>query len=238
MGAVDFEGDLADALTVLAQFGVDGIAALRAFGVFAFELLHGLGMLLHLFAEGIELGVEFGALLLDGGELAGQNQAQFGAHFFAQARIALGFGGLALERIHLARDFVEDVVDAGEVQLGIFQARLGQALLGFEFRDPCGFFENCAAVGGTAAQNLTDASLLDQRVGLRAQAGAHEQFLDVAEAAEFTVQQIFAVAGAKQAARDHDFPGAKLLLVELAAANLEHNVAERRYRPTRRSAVR
>ena len=82
-------------------------------------------MLLHLFGEGIELRVEFGALLLDGGEPAGQNQVQLGAHFFAQARIALSFGGLALQRIHLARDFVEDVVDAGEVQLGVFEASLG-----------------------------------------------------------------------------------------------------------------
>ena len=37
VGAVDFEGDLADAVTVVAQFGVDGIATLRAFGVFGFE---------------------------------------------------------------------------------------------------------------------------------------------------------------------------------------------------------
>ncbi len=224
VGAVDFEGDLADAVAVLAQLGFDGVAALGALGVLGFELLHGLGAMLHFFGEGIELRIEFGAFLLDGGELAGQNQAQLGAHFFAQARIALGLGGLALQRIHLARDFVEDVVDAGQVQLGVFQAGFGEALLGFEFRDARGFFENRAAVGGTAAEDLADASLLDERVGLGAEAGAHEQFLNVAQAAEFAVQQIFAVAGAEQAARDHDFAGAELLLVELAAANFQHNV--------------
>jgi hypothetical protein len=70
--------------------------------------------------------------------------------------------------------------------------------------------------------------LLDERVRLRAQAGAHEQFLNVAQAAEFAVQQIFAVAGAKQAAGDDDFSGAELLLVELAAADFQHNVRSHR----------
>ena len=156
-------------------------------------------------ASDVELRIKFRAFLLDGGELAGQHQAQFGAHFFAQARVALGFGGLALEGIHLPRDFVEDVVDTGQVELGVFQARFGQTLLGLEFRDPGGLFEDGAAVRRTAAEDLPNASLFDQRVGFRPEARAHEQFLNVAQAAEFAVQQIFAVAGAEQAARDHDF---------------------------------
>ena len=227
VGAVDFERDLADAVAVLAQLGFDGVAALRALAVLGFELLHGLGAMLHFLGEGVELGIEFGALLLDCGELAGQHEAQLGAHLLAQPGVALGLRGLALQRIHLARDFVEDVVDAGQIQLGVFEARFGETLLGLELRDAGGFFENRAAIGGTAAEDLADASLLDERVGLGAQAGAHEQFLNVAQAAELAVQQIFAVAGAEQAARDHDFAGVELLLVELAAANLQDDVRSR-----------
>ena len=139
-------------------------------------------------------GIESHAFLIHLRELAGQHDAQFGAHLVAQSGIALRLAGLALQRIHLPRDFFENVVDAVQVLLGIFQARFGQALLGLEFRDPGGFFNDGAAVGGTAAQNLPDASLLDQRVGLGAEARAHEQFLDVAQAAQFSIQQVFAVA--------------------------------------------
>ena len=188
------------------------------------KLLHGFGAVLHVFGEGVELGVEFGAFLLDRGKLAGQHHAQLGPHLLAQLGVALGLGGLALQRIHLARDFVENIVDAGEIQLGIFEAGFGETLLGFELRDSRGFFENRAAVGGTAAENLADASLLDQGVGFRAEAGAHEEFLNVAQAAEFAVEQVFAVAGAEQAARDYDFSCAELLLVEFAAADLEHDL--------------
>ena len=58
-------------------------------------------------------------------------------------------------------------------------------------------FNHRAAIGRTAAQNLPDASLLDERVRLRPQARAHEQFLNVAQAAELPVEKIFAVAGAE-----------------------------------------
>ena len=112
--------------------------------------------------------------------------------------------GLALQRIHLPRDFLEDVIDAGQVLLGVFEARFGQPLLGLELGDAGSFFDDGAAVGGTAAQDLPDASLLDQGVGLRPQTGAHEEFLNIAQAAELAVQQVFAFAGAEQAAGDHD----------------------------------
>ena len=149
-------------------------------------------------------------------------------------RIALGLGGLALQRIHLPRDFLENVIHAGQVQLGVFQARFGQPLLGLELGDAGGLFDDGAAIRGTAAQDLPDASLLDQGVGFRPQAGPHEQFLNIAQAAQLAVQQVFAVAGAEQAAGDHDLARVKLLLVELAAANLQHDL--RRRRSCRRSA--
>ena len=156
--------------------------------------------------------VERCALLLQLGELAGQHQAQFGPHLLAQLGVTLRLRRLALERIHLPRDFLENVIHAGQVQLGVFQTRFRQPLLGFEFGDAGSFFDDGPAVGGTAAQDLPDASLLDQRVGLRAQPGTHEQFLDIAQAAQLAVQQIFAFAGAEQPPVDHDLPSLKLLL--------------------------
>ena len=114
-GAIDFKRDLADAVAVLAKLGFDGVTSLGAVGVLGFEMLHGFGAMLDFLGERVDLRVEFRALLFESGELAGQDEAQLGAHFVAQARIALGFRSLPLQRIHLARDFFENVVDAGEV---------------------------------------------------------------------------------------------------------------------------
>ncbi len=170
-------------------------------------------------------------------ELAGQQHAQLGAHLIAQLGITLGLRRLPLQRIHLARDFVEDVVDARQVQPGVFQARLGQPLAGLELRDASGFFDDGAAVGRLAAQNLPDAPLLDDGVRLRSQAGAHEDVLDIAQAAELAVQQVLALAGAEQAARNHDLARFECAL-ELAAANLEHYVRNGRRLLLRHSAAR
>ena len=156
-------------------------------------------------------------------ELAGQHDAQLGAHFVAQLRIALGLGGLALQRVHLPRDFVEDVVDARQVQLGVFQTSFGQPLARLVLGDAGGLFDDGAAVSRLAAEDLPDAALLDDGVGLGAQAGAHEDVLNVAQAAELAVQQVFAFAGAEQAAGDLDLSGLEGAL-ELAAANLENHL--------------
>ena len=172
----------------------------------------------------IDLRVERDAFLIHLGELAGENDAQFGAHFVAQLGIALSFAGLALERVHLARDFFENVIDAVQVRLCIFESRFGETFFRLEFRDARCLFNNRPAVGRTAAEDLANASLLDERIGLRPKAGAHEEFLNVAQAAEFSIQQVFAVAAAEQAARHGNFSGMVLLLVEFAAADLENNL--------------
>src|SRR5271163_4638116 len=222
--AVNFQHNLAQPVTILTKFSLYRVAALRALAVLTFELLYGLAAMLHLFRQRIKLRIEFGAFLVNSGKLTREDDAQLRAHFFPQTRIALGLRRLAFQRIHLPRDFFKNVVDAVQVQLGVFQARLGETLLAFEFGDAGRLLENRAAVRGTAAQDLADAALFNQRVRLRAQARAHEKFLNVAQAAEFSIQQIFAVAGAEQAARDHDFSAVKLLLVEFAATDLQHNV--------------
>ena len=226
--AIAFDCDLVEAVAILPRLGLDRVAALRALGVLGFRLLHALGLLADLLAQLMDLGIEGHALLVHLGELAGQHHPQLGAHLVAQSGIALGLAGLALERVHLPRDFFENVVDAVQVRLGVFETRFGETLFRLEFGDSGRLFDDGAAVRRTAAQNLTDASLLDERVRLRAEARAHEHFLDVAQAAELSVQQVFAVAAAEQPARDRNFSGLVLLLLEFAAADLQNHLGPSR----------
>ncbi len=139
--------------------------------------------------------------------LAGKHDAEAAFEFGLELAVALGFGGLALERIDLARDLFEDVVDARQILLGAFQLGLGQALAGLELGDAGGLFDDRAAVLRLRAENLADAALLDDGVAFRAEAGAHEEILDIAQAGGAAIDQIFALAGAEQAAGDGDLAG-------------------------------
>ena len=130
-------------------------------------------------------------------KLARQHHPQLGSHFVAQPGIALSLGRLPLQRIHLSRHFFKNVIDPRKILLGIFETRLSQPFLGLEFGDARGLFDNGPAICGTAAQNLANASLLNQRVGLRSQARTHKQFLDVPQPAQFPIQQVFAISCAK-----------------------------------------
>src|ERR1700732_4146281 len=125
-----------------------------------FRFVDAFSLLSNLLAQLMDLGIESHAFLIHLSELAGEHDSKFGAHLIAQPGIALGLAGLSLERVHLPRDFFEDVIQAVEVSFGIFESRLGKTLLRLEFRDARGFFDDGTAVRRTAAQNLTDASLL------------------------------------------------------------------------------
>ena len=151
LAALGFQGDLAQAIAILAGFGFDGVAALGALGMLGLGLLHALGEFANFGAKPLHLAIERHALGVHDRELAGEHNPQLGAHFVAQAAVALGLAGLAFERIHLARDFFEDVIDAVEILFRLFEAGFGEALFGFEFRDAGGLFDDVAAVGGTAA---------------------------------------------------------------------------------------
>ena len=58
---------------------------------------------------------------------------------------------------------------------------------------------------GPRAENQADLALLDDGVGLGAQARVHQQLVDVAQPAGVTVDQVFALARAIQPAGDLDF---------------------------------
>ena len=195
--------------------------------VLRFKRLHLGRALLHFFRQSVQLRVQLCALLFHGGELTGQYQPKLGSHFIPQASVTLRLGSLSLQRVHLPRDFLEDIIHPVQVELGIFQPGFREPLLGLKLRDSGSFFKNVAAVCWTAAQDLPDSALLNQRVRLRPEAGAHEQFLNIAQPAKLAVQQIFAIPRAEQPPRDHNLSRAKLLLVEFAAANLQNYVASR-----------
>ena len=65
MGAIGFQLDLIQALTVFPNFDFDGVAALRTLALLGFELLDALAALASLFGKGIDLGIDLGACGLE-----------------------------------------------------------------------------------------------------------------------------------------------------------------------------
>ncbi len=129
--------------------------------------------------------------------------AQPGAVFL----IALRLGGLQFHRAELLLDFVEDVAQALQVLVDALQFPQRLDLAGLEAADAGGFFENSAPLLGRGLQQHVDAALLDDAVGVVPGAAAEEEVLDVLEAADLAVDEVFALAGAVDAARDLDFVG-------------------------------
>ena len=112
----------------------------------------------------------------------GKHLADDAAHLVANFRIAARLGGLALQRAELFFHFDDDVVHARKIQLGGFQLGFAEALLRLEFGDAGGFFDDGAAFHGLGGEDLADAALLDDGVGIGAESHAHEHFLNVAQA--------------------------------------------------------
>ena len=103
-------------------------------------------------------------------------------HLRAQLFVTARLRRLPLERIHLPPDFFQNVEHARKILPRAFELRFRQPLARFVFADARRFFNDGAAVGGLVRKNLADAALLDDGVAFRAQAGAAEQILNVAQA--------------------------------------------------------
>ena len=125
--------------------------------------------------------------------------------FLHQRLVAPRLAGLPLERDDLALDLAEDVREPQEVGLGLLQLADGLALVGLELGDAAGFFEYLPAILGAGAEDLVDAALLHEGVGAGADAGIHEQPLDVLQPAGGLVDEVLALAGAEHATGDGDF---------------------------------
>jgi hypothetical protein len=109
---------------------------------------------------------------------------------------------LALEGVHPALLFGEDIGYAEEICLGVFEFAERVLFLALEFRDACCFLENSAALFGLGREDLVDLTLCHDRVGGAADAGIHEEVVEIAEAAEGAVEAVFGTAVAEYAAGD------------------------------------
>jgi hypothetical protein len=142
-----------------------------------------------------------------------------------QLLVAPRLAGLALQGDDLPLDLAQDVGQAQQVLLGLVQLADGLALVGLVLGDAAGFLEHLAAVFGTRAQDAVDAALLHQRVGVGADAGVHEQALDVLQAAGRLVDEVLAFPGAEHAAGHGDLveaQGQRRLAIGQRHADLGH----------------
>ena len=179
-GALEIDGGLTGTCAGFLRAGIELVAACDGGCVLGVERFDVRGGGVDLRGEGGDLVVERDAGRVHLMEAAGEDDAQAAAQLIAHGGVALGLGGLALERVHLPRDLFEDVVHAREILLGGFEAQFGEALLGLEAGDAGGLFDDGAAVVRLGAEELADALLLDDGVALRPEAGAHEDVLNVA----------------------------------------------------------
>ena len=101
----------------------------------------------------------------------------------AQPLVAPRLGRLTLQRAALLLHLEDDVVDAREVLLRGLELQLRGAPARLVLRDAGRFFDQLPAIGRPRAEDLADLALLDDRVGLGAEAGVHQQIVHVAQPA-------------------------------------------------------
>ena len=85
---------------------------------------------------------------------------------------------------------------AGEVLLGGVELQLRGPAPRLVLGDAGGLFDQLPPVGRPRAEDHPDLALLDDRVGLGAKAGVHQQLVDVAQPAVGAVDQVLALSGA------------------------------------------
>ena len=153
------------------------------------------------------LRLKRGALVLQAAELAREDQAKRLAKLFAVRLVAFGALRLAPEGVRLARDFLKDVVDPLEIQLGVGELELSQFSARLEARHAGSFLHKGPPVQRAGTQELSDAPLLDDGVVVRAKSGAEEKVLHIAETDSLAVEDVLARAIAEQLPRDRDLAG-------------------------------
>ncbi len=100
---------------------------------------------------------------------------------FAQPLVAPRLRGLPLQRAALLLDLEDDVVDARQVLLRGLELQLRGAAAALVLRHAGRFLDQLAPIGRPRAQDLADLALLDDGVGLDAEARVHQQVLHVAQ---------------------------------------------------------
>ena len=120
-----------------------------------------------------------------------------------QQQEAPGLLTLLAQGLHLQLQLVDLVGDAHQVLLGALQLALGLLLPVAEAGDAGGLLKDLPAVSALDGQYLVDAALADDGISLPAQAGVHEQLIDVLEPDGAAVDVVLTLAGAVVPPGDH-----------------------------------
>jgi hypothetical protein len=132
------------------------------------------------------------------------------ADVLVEVAVAVGLAGLLLQRLELALQGDDDVVEPGQVGLGGAQPELGLVAPRMQPGDAGRLLEQGAAVGRLGVDDGTDPALAHQRGGVGAGGGVGEQQLDVAGPRLAAVDPVDRAGAALDAADDLEL----LMLVE------------------------
>ena len=117
----------------------------------------------------------------------------------------LGLFALGLKGTDAGLEFREDVSQTDEVFLSPVQTPDGVCAAVTEVGDARGFLEHIAPAAGLAGDHVGDLALGDHGVAVPAEAGVHEQLVDVLQTDLFPVDAVFRLARAEIAPGDRDF---------------------------------
>src|SRR6185312_4209207 len=135
--------------------------------------------------------------------------------------------GLLGESRELVAELLANVLDTGEILLGVGDAPFGLAAALLVLRHPRGLLEEHAELLGLRLDDARDHPLLDDRVGARPEAGAEEEVVDVAAPHRDVVDVVGAVAVARQHAADRDLGELAPLAADAAGAVVEDELDRR-----------
>ena len=104
---------------------------------------------------------------------------------------------LAGQRSHLTLDFVDEIVESREVNRRFLETSLRAAPTVAVQADTGCFFEQLASFVRSVGEQGVDHPAFDHHPGIRTEARASHQILNVAQAARRTIKQVLAFARAK-----------------------------------------
>ena len=159
---------------------------------------------------------------------AGEEHLLPAPQFLAQALVAARLGGLTLQRAALLLHLEHDVVDPRQVLLRRLELQLRGPSSRLVLRDAGCLLDQLTPVGRAGAEDEADLALLDDGIGLGAQAGIHQELVDVAQPDHLAVDQVLAVARAVQATSHFDVSGeraGKPVQLGVAATRRRHGAA-------------
>src|SRR5215204_6911590 len=123
--------------------------------------------LLKLTRRKVQIESDLGQLAFQHAEAAGESNPQLLHLLGLELAISLSLRGLTLQRVDLSPHFFEDVENAREVVFCRFELCFRKTFLRLETSDPGGLLDHGSAILRLRAEDLTDSSLLDDRVAFR-----------------------------------------------------------------------